>query len=132
MLVTKYQITNSILKNIGISEAAKEIILNSHINPSWESKLKRQALERSIYFGVRLEGSRLSEEDITNIIDGREVIGSLKEVQEVINNFEALKFIKEIQALVGDSSSYSLTLDTILKFKFGLFFFCGVLRLKKE
>lgn len=116
MFIANYQITNSILKNIGAAEAAKEIVLHSHINSSWESKLKRQAMERSIYFGVRLEGSRLSEEDITNIIDGREVIGSLKDIQEVVNNFEALKFIKEITVLIGENSSYTLTLDTILKF----------------
>ena len=44
MFVPKYTITNKILKNIGIIEAAREIIVNAPLVPAWEAKFRKEAM----------------------------------------------------------------------------------------
>ncbi len=116
MFVTKYIITNRILKNIGVIEAAKEIVETVPIIPAWEMRLKKEALERAIYFGVHLEGNSLSLEEIKDILDGKEVRADDTEIQEVRNYQHALKFIDHISTQIGLGGAYILTLETIIEF----------------
>src|SRR5579884_1992469 len=96
MLIPKYNITNSILKNIGTIEAAKEVIMSAPIISAWEGKLKRQALERTIYFGVRMEGSKIMEDQVSDLLDGKEVEASEVDIIEVHNNKDLCKYIQDI------------------------------------
>lgn len=96
MLIPKYTITNSILKNIGIIEAAKEVILSAPLIPAWEGKLRRQALERTIYFSVRMEGSKIMDDQIADILDGKEVEASEVDIVEVENVRDLDKYIRDI------------------------------------
>ena len=68
MFVSKYNITNRILKNIGIIEAAKEVITNAPLVPAWEAKFRKEAMERSIHHGTHLEGNPLSEEEVKFVL----------------------------------------------------------------
>lgn len=115
MFIPKYSITNKILKDIGIVEAAKEVIMNAPLVPAWEAKFRKEAIERTIHHGTHLEGNVLSEEEVRDVLEGQEVIARDRDIQEVINYRNVLKFIDSIQAQIGSSGAYNFTLETILE-----------------
>lgn len=115
MFFPKYLITNSTLRNIGVIDAAKEVITNAPLIPAWEAKFKREAIERTVYHATRLEGNRLSEEQVKEVLDGREVIARDRDIQEVINYRNVLKFIDNIASQIGPNRPYILTMETILE-----------------
>ena len=115
MFIPNYTINNSILKNVGIIDASREVILNSPLIPAWEAKFRKEALERTVHHGTHLEGNRLSEEEVQNVLDGKEVIARDRDIQEVLNYRNVLKFIEDIAAQIGIGKPYILTIETILE-----------------
>lgn len=115
MFVPKYTITNKILKDIGVVEASKEIIINAPLVPAWEAKFRKEALERTVHHGTHLEGNPLSAEEVRDVLEGQEVIARDRDVQEIINYRNVLKFIDAVQAQIGLSGAYSFTIETILE-----------------
>ncbi len=115
MFVAKYLITNKILKDIGVIDASKEVILNSPLIPAWEAKFRKEAMERSVHHGTHLEGNRLTEEEVQDVLDGREVIARDRDVQEVINYRNVLKFLDAISTQIGPGRAYIFTIETILE-----------------
>ncbi len=115
MFVPKYTITNRILKSISITEASREVIMNAPLVPAWEAKFRKEAMERTVHHGTHLEGNALSEEEVRDVLDGQEVIARDRDVQEVINYRNVLKFIDAVQLQIGQSGSYNFTLETILE-----------------
>lgn len=115
MFVAKYSITNKILKDIGIIDAAKEIIMTSLLVPGWEAKFKKEAVISTVYHSTHLEGNTLSEEDVQDILDGKEISARQKEIQEVVNLWNVMKFIDQITDQIGPGRLYMFTLETILE-----------------
>lgn len=119
MFIPKYTITNKILKDIGIVEAAREIIIHAPLVPAWEAKFRKEAIERTVHHGTHLEGNALSSEEVRDVLDGQEVVARDRDVQEVINYRNVLKFIEGVQVQIGlptgGSGSYSFTIETILE-----------------
>ncbi len=125
MFIPKFSITNKILKDIGIVEAAKEVIMNAPLVPAWEAKFRKEAVERTIHHGTHLEGNSLSEEEVKDVLEGHEVVARDRDVQEVINYRNVLKFIDAVQTQisgaslssgnVGSSGRYNFTIETILE-----------------
>lgn len=115
MFVPKYSITNKILKDIGIVEAAKEVIMNAPLVPAWEAKFRKEAIERTVHHGTHLEGNPLSSDEVRDVLDGQEVIARDRDVQEIINYRNVLKFIDGIYIQIGSSGAYSFTIETILE-----------------
>ncbi|MBI2196033.1 Fic family protein [Candidatus Daviesbacteria bacterium] len=115
MFIPKHSITNKILKDIGIVEAAREVIMNAPLVPAWEAKFRKEAIERTIHHGTHLEGNPLSPEEVRDVLEGQEVIARDRDVQEIINYRNVLKFIEGIFVQIGSSGSYSFTLETILE-----------------
>lgn len=115
MFVANYKINNSILKNIGVIEASREVILNSPLIPAWEVKFQKEAMERTIHHGTHIEGNRLSEEEVKDVLDGREVLARERDIQEILNYRFVLKFIDQIASSIGIGKPYILTLETILE-----------------
>ncbi len=115
MFIAKYTITNSILKNIGIIDTAREIVANAPLIPAWEAKFRKEAIERTVHHGTHLEGNNLSEEEVKDVLDGREVFARDRDIQEVINYRNVLKFIDSIAVQIGVGKSYILTIETILE-----------------
>lgn len=115
MFIPKYTITNKILKNIGIIDASKEMILNSPLIPAWEVKFRRDALERTVHHGTHLEGNQLSLEQAQEVIDGKDVVARDRDVQEVINYRNVLRFIDGVAGQIGQGNPYIITLETILE-----------------
>lgn len=115
MFIPKYNITNKILKNVGVVEAAREVIINAPLVPAWEAKFRKEAMERTVHHGTHLEGNPLSAEEVKDVLDGQAVIARDRDVQEILNYRNVLKFIDAIQAQIGSSGSYNFTLETILE-----------------
>ncbi|MBI2086225.1 Fic family protein [Candidatus Daviesbacteria bacterium] len=119
MFVPKYTITNKILKDIGIVEAAREIIMNAPLVPAWEAKFRKEAIERTIHHGTHLEGNQLSSEEVRDVLEGQEVVARDRDIQEIINYRNVLKFIEGVYTQIGPptvgSGRYSFTIETILE-----------------
>lgn len=115
MFVANFKITNSILKNIGTIEASREVIVNAPLIPAWEAKFRREAIERTVHHGTHLEGNRLSEEEVKDVLDGKEIVARDRDIQEVINYRNVLKFIDSIAAQIAQNNSFVLTLETVLE-----------------
>ncbi len=91
MFVPKYHITHGTLKNIGIIDAAREIIQHASLIPSWETKFRRQALENMLYASTALEGNQIQYEQLQELLDGLQPSISGQDQQEVLNYRNALK-----------------------------------------
>lgn len=115
MFISNYRITNNILRNIGIIDASREVIINSPLIPAWEAKFRKEAVERTIHHGTHIEGNPLSAEDVQNILDGKEVMARDRDIQEIINYRNVLKFIDQIATQIGPGRPYILTVETILE-----------------
>lgn len=113
MFVPKYTITNSILKNIGIIDAARAVIMMLPLNSGWESKLRRQAQEAVIAGGLKLSGNSLSEGTIKEVLDGQEVFGPGEDIKEVLDYQNALSFIIDIVEEIKPPRPYLLTIETL-------------------
>lgn len=115
MFVPKYTITNGILKNVGVIDASREVILNAPLIPAWEAKFRKEAIERTVHHGTHLEGNRLTGEEVKDVLDGKEVLARDRDIQEIINYRNVLKFIDGISAQIRESQSYTFTEETLLE-----------------
>jgi Fic family protein len=97
MYQPQFTITNSILKNIGIIEASKEVIENSPLVPAWEAKFREDALVRSVHHGTHIEGNDLSLTEAEKVLAGHKIVGRERDIQEVLNYRNVLKFIEEFK-----------------------------------
>lgn len=93
MYTPKYQITNKILKNIGIVEAAREVIDHAPLLPYYEKKFQREAMIRTVHYGTHIEGNELNLTQAEKVMEGEEVVGRDRDVQEVINYRRVMEFI---------------------------------------
>lgn len=105
MLMPKYTITNKILKNIGIIEAAREVIENAPLVPLYEKQFQTDAITRTIYHGTHIEGNELSLDQTRKVMEGIEVTAHERDIQEVINYRNVTKFLDE---LAVEKSDYDL------------------------
>ena len=97
MYQPQFTITNTILKNIGIIEAAKEVIENSPLVPAWEAKFREDALVRTVHHGTHIEGNDLSRTEAEKVLAGGTIVGRERDIQEVLNYRNVLKFIEGYQ-----------------------------------
>jgi len=89
----KYAITDKILNNLTAIASSREIIEQAYLVPKWEAKLRRQALLRNTHSSTAIEGNKLSFEQVESLADGKDVIATNKDKQEVLNYIEALEKI---------------------------------------
>ncbi|MDO8551353.1 MAG: Fic family protein [bacterium] len=95
MYQPKYTITNEILRNIGNIEACREVIENAPLVPAWEKRFRDEATTSIVHYGTHLEGNDLSLTEAAKVLEGRDVVGRERDIQEVINYRNALKFIDQ-------------------------------------
>ena len=75
MFIPKFTITNSILKNIGIIEASREVIINAPLIPAWEAKFREEALVRTVHHGTHIEGNELNFTEAEKVLAGAKIVG---------------------------------------------------------
>jgi Fic family protein len=89
----KYTITDKILNNLTNITSAREVIEQAYLIPKWEVKLRRQALLRNTHSSTAIEGNKLSFEQVESLAEGKDVVATNKDKQEVLNYIEALEKI---------------------------------------
>lgn len=118
MYVPKYKITTAVLKDIGLVEAAREVITNAPLVPAWEAKFQDEAKLRAAHYGTALEGNDLTfseakiivEQDMDTIKQAADagVVARERDIQEVINYRKVLDYLESLSGeLKPDSFTYS-------------------------
>lgn len=102
MYSPKYNITNKILKNIGVIEASKEVIENAPLVPSYEKQFQTDAIARTIHHGTHIEGNELNLLQTKKILEGQEVYGRPRDIQEVINYRNVMTLLDELVFKKGE------------------------------
>lgn len=97
MYTPTYTITNKLLRSVGIIESAKEVIENAPLVPAWEAKFRTDAMVRSAYHGTHLEGNGLNYSEADQVLAGGKIVARERDIQEVLNFRNVLKFIQEYQ-----------------------------------
>lgn len=95
MYQPRFQISNKVLRNIGVIEAAKEVIDHAPLLPYYEKKFQTEAVVRSVHHGTRIEGNELDLTETEQVLLGQSVVARDRDIQEVINYREAMKFIDD-------------------------------------
>ena len=96
-----FKYTNTIVKLLTEISVAREVILNSPLIPKWEITLRREALIHSAHSSTSIEGNRLSLEQVSELAQGREVMATIKDRQEVLNY---LGVLGKLETLVKSGS----------------------------
>jgi Uncharacterized conserved protein len=98
MFKPNYKYSNKIIKNLTAVAEARAIILNSPLIPKWEVSLRREALLKSAHSSTAIEGNQLSLDEVSLLQQGREIMASRRDRQEVLNYLEALNRINDFAA----------------------------------
>lgn len=93
MFKPNFRYTNKIVTNLTFIAESRAIILNSPLIPKWEVSLRREAIIRSAHSSTAIEGNRLSLEQVSDLAQGREVMATRKDKQEVLNYLRVLENI---------------------------------------
>jgi len=96
MFKPNFRYTNKIVTNLTSIAEARAIILNSPLIPKWEVSLRREAIIRSAHSSTAIEGNRLSLEQVSDLAQGREVMATRKDKQEVLNYLRVLENIDKL------------------------------------
>src|SRR3989344_564987 len=102
MYSPKYQISNKILKNIGVIEACKEVIENAPLVPTFEKQFQVDALAKTVHHGTHIEGNELNLLQTKKILEGQEVYGRPRDIQEVVNYRNVMNLLDELLYKKGD------------------------------
>lgn len=97
MYSPKFNITNKILKNIGAAEGAKEVIENAPLVPSFEKQFQSDAIIRTVYHGTHIEGNDLTMLQTKKVLEGEDVYGRPRDIQEVINYRNVVNILEELK-----------------------------------
>lgn len=85
MYEPQFNITNKVLKSIGIIEAAREVIDHAPLLPYYEKEFRKEALVRAVHYGTHIEGNELNIKQAEKVMEGEEVLARDRDIQEVIN-----------------------------------------------
>lgn len=92
----QFTITNKILKNIGLIEIAREMVLSAPLIPAYTMKFRREALNKTVYYGTHLEGNKLDLNQAVKVLEGEQVVARDRDIQEVINYRRVVQLIDEL------------------------------------
>ncbi len=108
-----YEITNAILNFVSSIEASKHVISNSPLIPIWERRFQQEAVTRQVHHSTAIEENSLNYTEVKNVLSGEKMeIGRDRDVKEIINYREALKYISDY---TGDlNMSFLLEINKIL------------------
>ncbi len=96
MFKPRFRYSNKIIRLLTKISAGREVILNSPLIPRWEVALRREAIIHSAHSSTSIEGNRLSLEQVSDLAQGREVMATRKDKQEVLNYLNVLENIGKL------------------------------------
>lgn len=95
MFNPRYKLTDNIVKMLTAIAEAKVVIERAKILPKIELKLRRQALVRMSHSSTAIEGNQLQEFEVDALLARKKVDAPKRDIYEVRNYLDALKYIKE-------------------------------------
>ena len=98
MFKPNFKYSNKIVKNLTTIAEARVVIQSSALIPKWEISLRREALLKSAHSSTAIEGNQLSLEEVSLLQQGREIMASRKDRQEVLNYLDALNKLNDFAA----------------------------------
>lgn len=107
MYTPKFTITNEILANIGLIEAAREVIENAPLIPLYETRFVKDAVLRTVHHGTHLEGNDLTINEVKKAIEGESLVARERDIQEVINYRNVLNYIEEQERQRAETGKYN-------------------------
>src|SRR3989338_3367548 len=113
MYSPKFSISNKILKNIGVIEGAREVIINSPLVPAYEKKFREEAIVRTVHHGTHIEGNELNYTEASAVLKGQPVVGRDRDIQEVINYRNVINYLDYVAK--GEVSGGKINEDVIKK-----------------
>ncbi|MBI1864056.1 Fic family protein, partial [Candidatus Woesebacteria bacterium] len=108
MYTPRFVITNKILKNIGQIEGGREVIENAPLVPSFEKEFQTDAIIRTVFHGTHIEGNDLTLLQTKRVLEGEEVFGRPRDIQEVINYRNVINLLEELKHKRGTYSTDDL------------------------
>lgn len=99
-----FTISNTVLKNIGILEAAREVIMHAPLVPALEEKFREEAIIRTVHHGTHIEGNNLNYTETAKVVAGLQVVGRERDIQEILNYRNVLKFINAFTRVLSDKT----------------------------
>jgi Fic family protein len=94
-----FSINNQILKNIGTIEAAKAVIDEAPLIPAYEKQFQQEAIVRTVHYGTRIEGNDLTFQEVARLVEGHQITGAERDIQEVINYRNVMAYLEELWSL---------------------------------
>ena len=94
-----FSINNHILRNIASLEGAKAIIDEAPLIPAYEKQFQQDAVIRTVHYGTRIEGNDLTFQEVAKLIEGQDVTGAQRSIQEVINYRNVVTYLEELGEL---------------------------------
>ncbi len=96
MFQPNFTISNNLVMYLSRIEAARALIENSPLVPSWEMKFRNEALQRTVHFGTKIEGNDLTREQASQVVmiddsnlrsisEKAGIVARDRDIQEVIN-----------------------------------------------
>ena len=120
MYQPKYIISNKILKNIGAIEASKEVIESAPLVPTFQKQFQTDAVIKTVHHGTHIEGNDLTYLQTKKVLEGGEVYGRPRDIQEVINYRNVVTLLDELAFKRGGyepemlKEIHKLTVDKIV------------------
>ena len=74
--------------------------------------LRRHAVAASVHYSTRIEGNRLSLAQVESVLRGEQVSAQERHIQEVINYWEAIRYVQQ-RGAEGPESFSNDTIRTI-------------------
>lgn len=115
MYFPRFEITNKILRNIGTIEVCKEVIENAPLIPAYERKFKDDVVIRTVHHATHLEGNDLSLEETKKIVEGGKVVAGERDIQEVINYRNVLKYLDDLGVQAEKDQAFLFKENHLLK-----------------
>ena len=102
-----FTITNAILRNIGMIEAAREVIQHAPLLPYYEKKFQTEALVRTVHHGTHIEGNELDLSQAEKVVLGQQVVARERDIQEVINYRNVMEYVDEFKIPIRQAQGKS-------------------------
>ena len=96
MFTPVYTITPLILSRIAETAEIKAAVERSRVLPLNEAQLRREAILKMAHTSTSIEGNRLAQFEVGKLQEGKTVVAPSKDILEVENYLNALKFLDEL------------------------------------
>lgn len=126
MYLPKYNISNAILKNIGIIEACREVVENAPLIPAYERQFQDEARTRTVHHGTHIEGNDLSfaqaervlmhaklETNAEKVAEKADLVAKERDIQEIINYRITMEYVDDLFKQSQDRDSFNYTENLI-------------------